>query len=199
VALDLQGHQGTIQRLVLRFRRSRHFQHELALVRCETICLTQVITFKPAKSVKPKKKQLSTENRGSKHPGSENLIPWKPGQSGNPGGRPKLLTDAQSVFLSRPCKITDTKLDENGEVITYERVGTRAEAIALRQATEAAAPYRIGSASAQLAAAETLRRNVEPSESETAAGTASALHATLMAVGLRVALEKKANAIEIDR
>jgi hypothetical protein len=50
---------------------------------------------------------MATENseKNSKRPGRpENLTPWKPGQSGNPGGRPKktLLTDAYRDQLAMP-------------------------------------------------------------------------------------------------
>lgn len=44
------------------------------------------------------------ESKGYHHPGSENLIPWKPGQSGNPSGRPKKkpITEAYEALLNDP-------------------------------------------------------------------------------------------------
>jgi len=58
------------------------------------------------------------------HPGSENLRPWQPGQSGNPGGRPKRkpLTDAYAALLDKPIPpdmARQLKLDES---TTYAQV-----------------------------------------------------------------------------
>jgi hypothetical protein len=70
----------------------------------------------------------STENTGGNtQPGKvENLRPWQPGQSGNPGGRPKRkpLTDAYARILDMTIPG-----DEDGR--------TFAEAIALAMAKEA--------------------------------------------------------------
>lgn len=38
-------------------------------------------------------RQNTGKNRGNPHPPTQHLIPWKKGQSGNPGGRTKLATD----------------------------------------------------------------------------------------------------------
>jgi hypothetical protein len=51
-------------------------------------------------------KRRSTQNRGKtvKRGRIENLKPWKPGQSGNPGGRPRKtpLTDALQRIVQNP-------------------------------------------------------------------------------------------------
>lgn len=42
----------------------------------------------------------------------DQLTPWKPGQSGNPGGRPKELLTTQSVagLMGRLCRLTRDEL-----------------------------------------------------------------------------------------
>ena len=45
---------------------------------------------------------MDTDNRGKN---TENLIPWQPGQSGNPGGRPK----GSKEFRERCREFTDER------------------------------------------------------------------------------------------
>jgi hypothetical protein len=51
--------------------------------------------------------QNSGENSGKRRGNPENLTPWKPGQSGNPGGRPKRkpLTDKLLEVLEDPKQL----------------------------------------------------------------------------------------------
>jgi len=58
------------------------------------------------------------------HPGSENLRPWQPGQSGNPGGRPKRkpLTDAYAALLDKPIPPDMARQLRISEASTYAEV-----------------------------------------------------------------------------
>lgn len=104
-------------------------------------------------------------------PGRHGNIPpvefqFKPGQTGNPGGRPKIITEACKKVLAEPAVVEEFFLNEKGKVCSRKRVGTRAEAIAARMAHEASKSYSMGTANAQLGAFESLRRVVEPTEAE---------------------------------
>jgi hypothetical protein len=66
---------------------------------------TKVPTTAPAKAKEPKKPPIanSGKNSGKKRPGRvENLKPFKPGQSGNPSGRPRNpISDAARRLASQ--------------------------------------------------------------------------------------------------
>ena len=63
----------------------------------------------------------------------KNLKPWKPGQSGNPGGRPKKrpITDCYDALLDKPLP------DELVRLLKVKKGTTYGEAIALGQAISA--------------------------------------------------------------
>lgn len=68
-----------------------------------------------AKPRKPKSKKKSARKRQApgNHPGQENLVqPWGPGESGNPGGRPKGSRSWHTVLKERFAqgKITQEKV-----------------------------------------------------------------------------------------
>ena len=67
--------------------------------------------------------QNSGESKGH-HPGSENLRPWQPGQSGNPGGRPrrKPLSDAYSALLGQTVPPEIARQLRISETSTYAEV-----------------------------------------------------------------------------
>jgi hypothetical protein len=79
---------------------------------------------------KRKRKRRPTENSGrtvgkTKTGRVENLKPFKPGQSGNPGGRPKdLVACEMRDLLLRPCPL-DKKKRSWGQVIA-EAIGKKA-------------------------------------------------------------------------
>jgi len=60
---------------------------------------------------------MAKSNKGNRNPDTSGLKPFKPGQSGNPGGRPKKLpiTDALRDLLEKPvpAKIDARKLTAN--------------------------------------------------------------------------------------
>lgn len=68
----------------------------------------------PAKkpTPKPKAKPKSEPKPKSKHKLPAGMIPWKPGQSGNPGGRPKLF---ESLFTQAMAKIFKEPHPETGD------------------------------------------------------------------------------------
>lgn len=47
-----------------------------------------------------------------KHKGTENLIPWKPGQSGNPGGKP---TNARNALNAKFLKELSAEFEQHGK------------------------------------------------------------------------------------
>lgn len=58
------------------------------------------------------KTPVTTEEEKKKHPGSENLIPFKPGQCGNPKGRPRGVRTFKFVlnkYLDDEINIDETK------------------------------------------------------------------------------------------
>ena len=66
----------------------------------------------------------AVRQRGEPHP--ENLTPWKPGQSGNPKGRPKhakLLQDEINKIMEEECFI---KKEKTGELAFPGMTGIRA-------------------------------------------------------------------------
>lgn len=76
-----------------------------------------------------------------KHPGSENLRPFKPGQSGNPAGRPKGARSRSTIIreiLERAAltKITEAQREAMGEDYDPQTLADQiAAAIALKAAS----------------------------------------------------------------
>jgi hypothetical protein len=76
----------------------------------------------------------TVKSQRGKHPRSlANLVTWQPGQTGNPGGRPK-----KKPITDRYLRIVETELpDEIRLVIGLPRGATFGDAIALAQAWQA--------------------------------------------------------------
>jgi hypothetical protein len=74
------------------------------------------------------------KGRRGEHPRSlANLVTWQPGQTGNPGGRPK-----KKPITDRYLRIVETELpDEIRAAIDLPRGATFGDAIALAQARQA--------------------------------------------------------------
>jgi hypothetical protein len=68
-------------------------------------------------------------------------------------------------MLNEPVEIEESILDGD-KIVTKKRIGIRAELIARRLVTEASSKYTMGSANAQLGAAQELRKVTEPTEEE---------------------------------
>jgi hypothetical protein len=76
---------------------------------------------------------VRTEERTVRRGRIENLIPWKPGQSGNPGGRPKTAHISQALRTA----LANGKADEFAEILcavaSGRKKGTPVQLAALRE------------------------------------------------------------------
>jgi Family of unknown function (DUF5681) len=102
---------------------------------------------------------------------------FKPGRSGNPGGRPKILTEEAAKWLKEK--------DENGVTNAAKAVRAQGE-LTFRTAL----PHSV-------TAFREIWARVEPSDKEVAETTSSALVAEILSALLRVPLAKDAQAIEL--
>lgn len=159
----------------------------------------------PSKAPKAKQKVASEQAKIVPSPVNGVVPPvehrFKPGQSGNPGGRPRWIREAYEATLSEEVEIELPDPTEAEPKRTKKLKVTRAKLIALNLADCAASMHRNN-----VAAAKELRDVVEPSELDPklAAGLSLGISAlTSIAQGFKNASsaaaqhEKIANAHEV--